>query len=108
MPIYTFKCPSCNKEEEVNQSMKAAVPICQKCVNASCGVHIVEMKRVWKPTGRPQFKGGGFYETDYKGKVRESNYKGGNPDLDNALNRADKVADAIVNDPNHPSQERKK
>ena len=48
MPIYTFKCPSCSKEEEVNQSMKAAVPICQKCVNASCGVHIVEMKRVWK------------------------------------------------------------
>ena len=48
--------------------MRTAVPVCQRCVNASCGVHIVEMKRVWKKTARPQFKGEGFYETDYKKK----------------------------------------
>ena len=66
MPFYTFKCPSCSKEEDVNQSMKAPVPICQKCINASCGVHVVEMKRIWQPTGKPKFKGSGFYETDYK------------------------------------------
>ena len=73
MPPYTFKCPSCGKEEEVNQSMKAAVPVCQKCINASCDVHIVEMKRVWKNSGKPQFKGEGFYETDYKQKPKEKN-----------------------------------
>ena len=73
MPIYTFKCPSCSREEEVNQSMKAASPVCQRCVNASCGVHIVDMKRVWKKTARPQFKGEGFYETDYKEKPKEKN-----------------------------------
>ena len=73
MPLYTFKCPSCNINVEVNQSMKAAIPICQRCVNASCGVHIVEMKRVWKKTGKPQFKGEGFYETDYKEKPKEKN-----------------------------------
>ena len=73
MPIYTFKCPSCNKEEEVNQSMKAPTPVCQRCVNASCGLHIVEMDRVWKKTGKPQFKGEGFYETDYKEKPKEKN-----------------------------------
>ena len=48
--------------------MRSAIPVCQRCVNASCGVHIVEMKRVWKKTARPQFKGEGFYETDYKQK----------------------------------------
>ena len=71
MPIYTFKCPSCKKEEDVTQSMKSAVPICRKCANASCGLHIVEMERVWKKTGKPQFKGDGFYETDYKKKDKE-------------------------------------
>ena len=71
MPIYTFKCPSCGKEEDITQSMKSAVAVCQRCVNASCGIHIVEMERVWKKTGKPQFKGEGFYETDYKEKPRK-------------------------------------
>ena len=71
MPLYTFKCPSCNREEEINQSMKAPVPVCMRCVNASCGMHIPEMERVWKKTARPQFKGEGFYETDYKEKPKE-------------------------------------
>ena len=73
MPFYTFKCPSCNRVEEINQSMRTAVPVCQRCVNASCGIHVVEMKRVWKKTARPQFKGEGFYETDYKQKPKEKN-----------------------------------
>ena len=68
MPFYTFKCPSCSRIEEVQQSMKAAVPVCQRCVNASCGIHIPEMERVYGHTAKPQFKGGGFYETDYKQK----------------------------------------
>ena len=71
MPFYTFKCPSCNQVKEIQQSMKAASPVCQRCVNASCGIHIPEMKRVWKKTGKPQFKGEGFYETDYKEKPKE-------------------------------------
>ena len=29
------------------------------------------MERVWKKTARPQFKGEGFYETDYKEKSKE-------------------------------------
>ena len=35
--------------------------------------HIVEMKRVYGHTGKPQFKGEGFYETDYKRKPKEKN-----------------------------------
>ena len=68
MPFYTFKCPSCNRVEEIQQSMKAPAPVCQRCVNASCGIHIPEMERVYGHTAKPQFKGEGFYETDYKQK----------------------------------------
>ena len=71
MPFYTFKCPSCNRVEEIQQSMKTPVPVCTRCAGASCGIHIVEMERVWKKTAKPQFKGEGFYETDYKEKSKE-------------------------------------
>ena len=53
MPFYTFKCPSCNKEEEILQSMNTAKPVCEKCVRASCGIHIPEMKRVFKVNAKP-------------------------------------------------------
>ena len=45
MPFYTFKCPSCNREEEILQSMKAPKPVCKRCINASCGTHTPEMER---------------------------------------------------------------
>ena len=68
MPFYTFKCPSCNKEQEILQSMKSPYPVCERCVEASCGTHTPVMDRVFKTTGKPRFKGSGFYETDYKTK----------------------------------------
>ena len=68
MPFYTFKCPSCNQEQEVLQNMNAAKPVCDRCVKASCGTLIPEMERVFTSVGKPQFKGSGFYETDYKKK----------------------------------------
>jgi predicted nucleic acid-binding Zn ribbon protein len=55
-------------EVEVNQSMDKDTPLCERCDNASCGTHQPKMERVWKSNSKPQFKGGGFYETDYKGK----------------------------------------
>ena len=71
MPFYTFKCPSCSQEEEVLQSMSSADPVCKRCVNASCGIHIVEMERVFKSIAKAKFKGSGFYETDYKCKEKK-------------------------------------
>ena len=68
MPFYTFKCPSCNQEKEILQSIISDKLICERCVDASCGIHIPKMKRVWKKTAKPQFKGNGFYETDYKNR----------------------------------------
>ena len=50
------------------QSFKSADPICEKCAETSCSKTLIEMKRVFKSTGKPQFKGSGFYETDYKKK----------------------------------------
>ena len=68
MPFYTFKCPLCECEKEVLQSMNAAKPVCEECAKASCSKTLVEMERVFGDTGKPQFKGSGFYETDYKTK----------------------------------------
>ena len=68
MPFYTFKCISCNIEKEILQSIGEPYPTCTRCVEASCGIHTPIMERVWKPTGKPKFKGKGFYETDYKDK----------------------------------------
>ena len=70
MPFYTFKCPSCSRVEEIQQSMKAPAPICMRCADASCRTHLPEMKRVFGDVGKPKFKGSGFYETDYKTKER--------------------------------------
>ena len=67
MPFYTFKCPECGIKKEVLQGMDDNAPTCDKCTKM-VPRHIVEMKRLWKPTGKPKFKGDGFYETDYKDK----------------------------------------
>ena len=66
MPLYTYKCPSCHQTKDILQSIKEPSPVCERCIQASCGVHVPEMERMWKKTGKPQFKGSGFYETDYK------------------------------------------
>ena len=66
MPLYTYKCPSCCQTKEILQSIKEPSPVCKRCVEASCGAHIPEMERVFGKVGKPQFKGSGFYETDYK------------------------------------------
>ena len=67
MPFYTFKCPKCETEKELLQKMDDSSPSCEKC-STILPRNIVEMKRVFKDTSKPQFKGSGFYETDYKKK----------------------------------------
>ena len=66
MPFYTFKCPSCKKEKDMLQGMNDKAPICD---GVELKRHpVVLMERVFKSTAKPQFKGSGFYETDYKKK----------------------------------------
>ena len=69
MPFYTFECPQCKRQKEVLQNMNDDPPLCDNCTKM-VPRHLVEMKRVFKKTGRPQFKGKGFYETDYKKKEK--------------------------------------
>ena len=79
MPFYTFKCPNCDIEKDILQSMDSPNPKCDDCAECGCNradgtcgcggkMKSVEMKRLFKSTGKPQFKGSGFYETDYKTK----------------------------------------
>jgi len=58
MPIYEYVCETCGVIE-VKQSIKAdALVVCPVCAN--------KIKRIISVTGAPQFKGSGFYKTDYK------------------------------------------
>ena len=67
MPFYTFKCQKCKNKKEVLQNINDASPSCKDCSTILPRKYI-KMKRVFGDTGKPQFKGSGFYETDYKKK----------------------------------------
>jgi putative FmdB family regulatory protein len=60
MPIYEYKCEKCRKKFEKIQ--KVADPQCKKCPDCGGPLH----KLVSSPA--IQFKGSGFYITDYPKK----------------------------------------
>lgn len=60
MPIYTYRCPKCNKVEEHWLSISDKF----KC---SCSKCHVEMRKLLD-VANVQYKGDGFYTTDYKNK----------------------------------------
>ena len=68
MPLYTYKCKTCGLEEEFLKSIEASEkPLCPKCCyNPDIDGEEEKMTRVFSSVGKPQFKGSGFYETDYK------------------------------------------
>jgi putative FmdB family regulatory protein len=58
MPIYGYRCTQCGHELEVFQSMSAEpLRVCPECGGA--------LRKLLYPVG-VQFKGSGFYTTDYK------------------------------------------
>ena len=69
MPIYTYKCPECCDTKDVLGKLDDDAPMCKSC-SKPVPRHFVKMERVFNSIGKPQFKGSGFYETDYKKKVR--------------------------------------
>ena len=70
MPFYTFKCRTCSLEkEEIRTINDFKEPLCPKCCyNPELQGKDERMKRIFKSNAKPQFKGSGFYETDYKEK----------------------------------------
>ena len=65
MPIYEYKCQQCGVVVEKRQSVSdAPLTVCEKCHG--------KLEKQWSLSGF-QFKGAGWYVTDYAGK------KGGAP-----------------------------
>lgn len=60
MPTYDYQCQACEHEFELFQQMTA--PVKKKC--PECGK--LKLKRLIGTGAGVIFKGGGFYETDYR------------------------------------------
>lgn len=68
MPIYEYKCQQCGSHFEVRQSVsEGPLKVCQKCGGP--------LEKQWSRTGF-QFKGEGWYVTDYASK-KEAKTEGG-------------------------------
>ena len=79
MPTYEYHCAKCGKTFEHFQSIKA--PKLEKCVKKGCKGKVT---RLLGTGGGIIFKGGGFYETDY----RSENYKSGEKSAKDAVKKA--------------------
>lgn len=63
MPLYSYKCPHCGLEEDIQHPMnipKEELPVCAQCST-------LLDKQITAPRGF-KFNGGGYYETDFKHK----------------------------------------
>lgn len=64
MPIYEYKCQQCGAMREVRQSVSdEPLTTCEKCHG--------KLEKQWSLSGF-QFKGAGWYVTDYAGKKTDT------------------------------------
>jgi putative FmdB family regulatory protein len=69
MPIYEYKCQQCGTHFEKRQSVSdEPLTTCEKCHG--------KLEKQWSLSGF-QFKGAGWYVTDYAGKKTEKSEKAG-------------------------------
>ena len=67
MPIYEYKCQQCGTQFEKRQNVsEAPLTTCEKCHG--------KLEKQWSLSGF-QFKGAGWYVTDYGGKKGEKSEK---------------------------------
>lgn len=67
MPIYEYKCAECGAHLEKMQKVSdATLTVCEKCGG--------KLEKQWSLSGF-QFKGEGWYVTDYAGKKESNNGK---------------------------------
>jgi len=70
MPTYRYKCDACQNEMEIEQRISdASLTSCPKC-------HKESLKRIPPKDVSIQFKGSGFYITDYGNKNSSSDSGG--------------------------------
>lgn len=87
MPIYEYKCQQCGAHYEVRQSVSdAPLTTCEKCHG--------KLEKQWSLSGF-QFKGAGWYVTDYAGgkKSSEKSEKSGAGDSTATSDSASKSKD---------------
>ena len=58
MPLYEYECPKCGIFEELQNINENKLKKCPKCRS--------KITSLIGKVGPPQFKGSGFYSTDYK------------------------------------------
>ena len=97
MPTYDYSCAKCSKTFELFQSIKA--PHLKTCPEAACLQKKWGKGKVKRLLGTGAgiiFKGGGFYETDY----RSANYKAGEKKAKDAAKKAtEKKSDSKKSEP---------
>lgn len=86
MPIYEFECRKCKARLEVLQKMSAKPPV--KC--RQCGGRLDRLQSA----PAIQFKGSGWYVTDYAGQNRKAGEKA-EKDLHAAATSDDKKSDKV-------------
>ena len=82
MPIYEYKCLQCGNQIEVRQSVSdEPLTTCEKCHG--------KLEKQWSLSGF-QFKGAGWYVTDYAGKKGPTAEKSSSADSTPAADTASK------------------
>jgi putative FmdB family regulatory protein len=84
MPTYEYECAKCGSIFEHFQSIKA--PKLKRCIEDGCDGKVT---RLMGTGGGIIFKGGGFYETDY----RSDSYKAGEKAAKDAKDSAKKKSE---------------
>lgn len=84
MPIYEYECLKCGHHLEAMQKMSdKPLTKCPKC-KAS------KLEKIFSQTAF-QFKGSGWYVTDYSAKGKSAEAKGDKPDKTDKADKADKA-----------------
>ena len=65
MPLYEYKCKDCGSLTEIQHGM-SEIPKEKNCLSCNSP----DTFKIISVTSRPQFRGTGFYETDYKSKEK--------------------------------------
>jgi putative FmdB family regulatory protein len=99
MPIYGYRCSQCGHELEVFQSMSAEpLRVCPECSGS--------LRKLLYPVG-VQFKGSGFYSTDYKNGGSSSRNESGSSEASGSESGSSSGTNASSSDSKGGSSETK-